>query len=318
MAEKKTTKKKVIDKSILEPAERPVQPIYLFSFYSLKKPKKRIIISGGAYLDAIALLREFNAYFQLEYNVNEYQQDTIESWIFSTIVDMNPEFKFIPRFVSEKEYKQLAKYIINKEWNKIHHTKLLTQNEAEKEFGVKSNWIDFNINFMHNLRELNKENEKIKKEIQQFCRNYYDPVILQTKFDNRFVAIVGPDRKSIMDKLHEVAENGYIVDKNMNKFEFLFKTFKLDQNDIKIWNNINKSLPRGLNINNWALIFEKTNSHSYRFDSPLKIGNNKLSPEEMEKYKNDQINIMKEVDPIFKAKIDMYKKFNDQNKKGEE
>jgi len=38
----------------------------------------------------------------------------------------------------------------------------------------------------------------------------------------------------------------------------------------------------------------------------------------MEKYKNDQINIMKEVDPIFKAKIDMYKKFNGQNKKGEE
>lgn len=262
------TTKKVNDKSEIGGSYMRIVPgtenLTLFSFYSRKKSKKRIIVASIAFLDAIELLRAFNPWFELEYDVTEYKEEFVETWIYLNICNIPIEYKFTPRFISEKEYKELSPYIDNKGWANTHHTKAITQNNNKKIFGNESAWIDRNVQFNETIRKMTQENELTRNKIIDFCKNndliykegnisFFD----RTIHTNLNVIIVGTNRKAISNKINEYNNNCYktAVLTGQGKEQYLFNSEKeIDMNDVRLWNKIEEFLPEKI-TNDWAKIF---------------------------------------------------------------
>lgn len=238
------------------------ETVTIYSFYSKKKSKKRIIIAALTFLDAIELLKAFNPWYELEYNVNEYKEEFVETWIYMNICNIPVEHKFTQRFISEKEYTELAPYIDNKGWANTHHTKTLTQNNNKKIFGNESEWIDFNVNFKDTIREMTKANAEARVNINEYCKKhdliYKEGSLKCGNFSN--IIILGTDRDAInkkIDEYNKMYENYSVYYKIVpqGKEQFLFNNLnEIDMNDVRIWNKISKYLP-DKNENNWAKIF---------------------------------------------------------------
>lgn len=262
MGTKKVTDKSEIGGSYCRRA--PIgDPITIFSFYSTKKSKKHIIIAAVTYLDAIELLKAFNVWYELEYNVSEYKEEFVENWIYMNVCNIPVEYKLTPRFISEKEYKTLSKYIENKGWANTHHTKLLTQNMSKKVYGNESDWIKNNINFGENIRKITEQNEITKNKIVDYCKNndliYREGVV---SFYNRAihanlnVIVIGTNRNVINNKIEDYNANAYgaSVLNGQGKEQYLFNSYKdIDMNDVRLWNKIEEFLP-DKNVNDWAKI----------------------------------------------------------------
>jgi len=146
----------------------------LFIFYKTLNTKDRIIVYAESYMEAKTLLFNLNSYADQIYNLIEYQLQYVYTENLLEICNIDPYYSGIPIVVSESQYEQMKKYIINKQQSQVQHTKVLTKQYCDNlTEEVKPNV--YSTGEFINLLKLNADiHIKQKKEIQSMLNTVGD------------------------------------------------------------------------------------------------------------------------------------------------
>ena len=146
----------------------------LFIFYKILNTKNRIIICAESYIEAKMLLFDLNSYADHIYNLIEYQLQYVYTENLLEICNIDPYYSGIPIIITESQYKQMEKYIINKLQSQLQHNKVLTKqyfNSLTKE--IKPNVYSTN-EFINLLKSNADIHIKQKKEIKSMLNTVGD------------------------------------------------------------------------------------------------------------------------------------------------
>ena len=207
----------------------------LFIFYKKNITNSRIIIFAQSYIEAKETLFALNNYADIEYNLNEYRLQMVDTDKLYEELHLK-DYEGYPYILTEENYERLSKYIENKTFSQLHNTQILTKKRAEFLSGGEENKFQSTQEFIETLKNNAEHKESLRNEILSMFKNigevWYAPITRQYSKMICDDIIYGRSRYEVIETYNKLLNDKLIYDRGMKPSLLIEKYPNYSEEDI--------------------------------------------------------------------------------------